>query len=221
MQSKTEDVNKSYKDLFHEYLEKGVELKLYQKIGILFLIVVITGFVGWVWEFCLQEAADGFSALYVKGGNLLPWINIYAIGALIIIATAYRLRKKPWAVFLLSAIFCGALELLAGWLAYIVCDGARYWYYHDQWWAFGNINGFVCPASAFAFGVGALALIYGLLPFCIYLAKKMSKKLFLWISISLFAIVMTDELVNLVLKCLNLPTAMDLYESWGWKYKLK
>ena len=210
--------HKKYPDVKQKYRFE-LELEPYQKIGALLLIVVIAGFVGWVWEFCLQETSIGFQNLYVKGGNLLPWINLYALGALLIILLNFKLKKYPWVVFLVSAVACGLLELLAGWLAYTVYDGARYWYYHDQWWAFGNLNGFVCPMSMLAFGLGALALMYGLLPFCIWLSKKMPKRVFLGIAIGLFAVVMVDELTNLVLKNLDLPTAMNLYESWGWKFK--
>ncbi len=211
----------SSKGVFREYMKGKVKLERYQKIGILFLIVVISGVFGWFWEFLLQESSGGFQTLYIKGGNLLPWINLYAIGAILIITLTYRLRRYPWAVFLVAAVACGLLELLAGWLAYTLFDGARYWNYSEQWWAFGNLYGFICPASVCAFGIGALILIYGLLPWCIKLSQKMSRRVFLIFAIVPFALVMTDEIVNLVLKTFELPTAMDLYESWGWKYKIK
>ncbi len=202
-----------------KYLSGKLKLKSYQKIGIFFLIVVISGFIGWVWEFLLQEFSGGFKHLYIKGGNLLPWINIYAYGALIIVPITFWVRRKPWAVFLISALACGLLEWFAGWVVYTVGNGTRYWDYSGKWWAFGNIDGFVCPASVCAFGLGALALVYWLLPFCINLSLKMSRRAFLTLAISLFAAVMIDDITNLTLKNLNLPTAMNLYESLGWQYK--
>ena len=102
---------------------------------------------------------------------------------------------------------------------YEVGDGTRYWNYLDDWWGIGSINGFVCPASACAFGIGALALVYWLVPLCVRLSKRMSKKVFLTLAITLFTLVMVDDITNLTLKNLGLPTAMNLYESWGWKYK--
>lgn len=209
----------TYKKHYREYLEKGAKLKLYQKIGIIMLIWVIAGFVGWVWEFILAEIEGGFSHLYIKGGNLLPWMNIYAYGAVIIIAVSYKLRRYPWAVFLISAVACGVLELFAGWIVYTVGNGTRYWDYSDSWWGWGNINGFVCPASMVAFGLGALALMYWLLPHVIFWARKMSRRAFLALSITLFTVVMVDDITNLTLKNLGLPTAHDLYLKMGWVFK--
>lgn len=202
-------------------LEEKEELERYQKIGIVLLVFVLCGFIGWVWEFLMQEVAGGFQHLYIEGGNLLPWVNIYGYGAVLILLIAYRFKKHPWAVFLISGLVCGALEGLAGWGAYAFFDKARYWNYLKPWWGFGSINGFVCPVSAIAFGLAALALVYLMLPWCVRIAQKMSKRAFLTLAISLFVIVMVDESVNLVLKLLDKPTAMNLYESWGWEYRSK
>lgn len=198
---------------------RKVKLETYQKVGIFMLIVVISGFVGWVWEFLLAEIHGGFQHLYIKGGNLLPWLNIYAYGAILIIAVSFKLKKHPWAVFLASALACGLLELFAGWVVYTVGNGTRYWDYSDAWWAIGNINGFVCPVSAAAFGLGALALMYWLLPWCVKISLKMSRRAFLTLAISLFAVVMVDDITNLTLKNLGLPTAQNFYEAIGWKFK--
>lgn len=210
---------KSYFTIYHEYLKKGVKLKTWQKVGVAMLVVVLAGFAGWLWEFCLQEIDGGFRHLYIKGGNLLPWINIYAYGALLIILLTYRLRRYPWAVFVVSAVATGLLEWFAGWVVYTVGNGTRYWNYMNDWWGVGSINGFVCPASVIAFGLGALALMYWLLPWCIYLAQKMSRKVFLGVVITLFVLVIVDDVTNLTLKNLGMPTAMNVYESLGWEYK--
>ena len=194
-----------------------ITLQTYQKVGIGFLIFVIAGLVGWLYEFLLAWAETG--QIYMKGGNFLPWMNIYAFGALLIIPLTYKFIKKPWAVFLISTIATGLLELLAGWLVYVIGNGTRYWNYCEGPWAFGSINGFVCPLSATLFGLSALLLMYVVLPFCIMLATKMSKKAFLALTISLFVLVLTDEITNLSLKNLNLPTAIDFYRSIGLEYQ--
>lgn len=209
----------SYKTIFRKYLSEEVRLETYQKIGIVFLIVVIAGFIGWVWEFGLSEVSGGFKYFYIKGGNFLPWINLYAYGALLIIVLTYKIRQYPWAVFLVSALATGVLELISGWLVYVFGDGTRYWDYTKSWWGVGNIDGFVCPASVIAFGLGALLLMYILLPFCIYVAKRISKRAFLVLTIILFTVVMVDELTNLTLKNLGLPTAIDFYRMLGFRYK--
>lgn len=218
MKSKTK-TKLTYKNVRQNYLYGRLKLEKYQKVGILLLIIVISGFVGWVWEFALAEIEGHFQHLYIKGGNLLPWMNIYAYGAMLIMLVSYKLRRRPWAVFIVSALACGLLELFAGWIVYTVGNGTRYWDYRDSFWGFGNIDGFVCPMSAMAFGVGALLLMYWLLPRCIYLAQKMTKRAFLTLAITLFTVVMVDDITNLTLKNLGLPTAQDLYKVLGWVYK--
>ncbi len=209
----------TFKVAFRQYLSKGFHLAKYQKIGIFLLIIVFSGFAGWLWEFSLDEISGGFKHIYIKGGNFLPWINLYAYGAILIIPMTYKLRRYPWAVFVIASIGTGLLELLAGWLVYTLGNGTRYWDYTERWWGFGNINGFVCPVSAITFGIGALLLMYLLVPFCIKLALNMKKRAFLTFTITIFALVMVDDITNLTLKNLGLPTAMDFYHSLGFKYK--
>ena len=198
-----------------DYLE-AAKLDKGQQVGVLLLIIVISGFVGWLWEFLIAEFKGGFQNLYVNGGNILPWMNLYAYGAVVLLLTSYRLRKHPWAVFASGAIVTGLLEWLAGWLVYTVGNGTRYWDYSESWIGVGHINGFVCPASACAFGLGALLLVYFILPHCIRLAKQIPKRTFLIIAISLFAVIMIDDLANLTLKNLDMPTAQDFYVKRGW-----
>ena len=194
-------------------------LDKWQKLGTLMLVVVLSGVFGWIYEVILYFFDGGMKDFYMQGGNFLPWINIYAFGALLILATTWRLCKYQWAVFLISVVTTGLLELVAGWLVYTIGNGTRYWDYNNEIWNFGNIGGFVCLRSVLFFGVSALILTYLIMPFCINLARRMSRKAFLTLAISLFAIVMVDELGNLICKNLGLPTAMDFYKGIGLKYK--
>ena len=195
------------------------KLQTHQKIGILLLVVVFAGFFGWVYEFIFYYFDGGMTDFYMQGGNFLPWINIYAIGALLIIATTWRLRKYPWAVFIISVLVTGILELVAGWLVYTIGNGTRYWDYNTEILNFGNIGGFVCLRSVLVFGISALLLTYIIVPAFILLSQKMSKRAFLILSISLFSIVMIDEIYNLLAsKFFGWPDAMEFYKSIGWKY---
>ena len=207
---------KTFKDFYKDFLNKNVKLETYQKVGILLLVIVISGFVGWMYEFLLALIENG--KIYAQGGNLLPWMNIYAIGAVVLIPITWKIRRYPWLVFLVSTLVTGVVELIGGWLVYEIGNGTRYWNYDSGPWAVGSINGFVCPLSATIFGLSALVLVYFLLPALTYLAKKMSKRAFLTLAITLFALVMIDEITNLTLKNLDLPTAMDFYRSLGLEY---
>ena len=197
---------------------KAKTLKNYQKIGIAMLVFVIAGVVGWIYEFIVAWIENGH--IMMKGGNFLPWINIYAFGALLIIPLTHKFRKNPFLVFLISVLATGLLELVGGWLVYTLGNGTRYWNYDYGLWAFGNINGFVCPLSVTFFGIGGLALVYYVVPFCTMLATRMSKRAFLTLSISLFVLFVGDELINLTLKNLGQSTAMDFYRSLGLEYEV-
>ena len=203
--------------LYNMIMIKKDGLETYQKVGIIFLVVVIAGCVGWAFEFLLGLAETG--RFYMKGGNFLPWMNIYAFGALMMILIGKKLKKNPTAVFLVSAIAAGMLELVAGWLVYTIWDGARYWNYNEGIWVIGSIGGFVCLFSVLGFGVYALILTYLLLPFLEKVARKMPRRRFLTLAVSLFSLVMIDEMTNLTLKNLGMPTAMDFYSSRGLEYR--
>ena len=198
---------------------KEKPLEKYQKIGILMLVVVFAGFFGWVYEMIFYFFDGGTGEFYMQGGNYLPWINIYAIGAILVLATCYRLRSRPWLVFVIATVVCGLLELVAGWLIYTLFNGTRYWDYSTEILNFGNIGGFVCLRSVLFFGVSALFLVYAVMPVCNYLAVKMSKRAFLMLSVSLFTIVMVDEVYNILAsKVFGWPDAMEFYRNMGWKY---
>lgn len=209
----------SFRQLFRDYLDGKLKFEKYQKICVFLLLVVLSGFIGWMWEFFLDETRDGFSRLIIEGGNFLPWINLYAYGALLVIPATRKIRHRPLAVFSVSAVVTGILELISGILVFYVGGGTRYWDYTNVWWGVGHINGFVCPASVVAFGIGSMALVYLLYPFCLYVAKILKKRTLLVLSISLFSIIVVDDLSNLVLKHLGLPNSADFYLSAGWEYR--
>ena len=209
----------TYKSLFKKYLSGELKLEKYQKLGVLFLVIVLSGIFGWLYEFIFYFFDGGTGEFYMQGGNFLPWINIYAIGAVLIIIATHKIKRYPWAVFLVAMVVSGIVELVGGWLVYTLFDGARYWDYNTEILNFGNIGGFVCLRSVLFFGVSALFLTYVMVPFCVFLSKRMSKKAFLILSITLFTIFMVDEVYNLLAsKVFGWPDAMDYYRSIGWKY---
>ena len=67
----------TYRKNFREYLDGKIKFETYQKIGIAFLIVVIAGLVGWLYEFVFTFINEGTGEWYMKGGNLLPWSAQY------------------------------------------------------------------------------------------------------------------------------------------------
>ena len=201
------------------YINKNYKFDKLTMLGIICLIIVISGIFGFIYEFIFYYFNSGMKEFYYRGGNFLPWINIYAIGSLLICFLTFKKRKSPLKVFLISTIICGVLEYIAGYLMYTLGNGFRCWDYNTEILNFGNINGFICLRSVLFFGVSSLLLIYIIVPFCIYLANKLSKRTFLIISISLCSIILIDEIYNLIIaRLFSLPRASDIYKSLGFKY---
>ena len=205
---------KKYKD----YLNKDHNFDKKTMLGIFCLIIVISGMFGWLYEVVFYYFNSGMTEIYWRGGNFLPWINIYAMGAILIYVLTYKKRKNPLFVFIVSMISTGILEYIGGafmeHIMHIKC-----WDYTNEILSFGNINGYVCLRSVLVFGFSALLLMYLIVPLCFYLAKKMPKKAFLILSYTICAIFLFDELYNLIFaNLLNLPRASEVYKELGFKY---
>lgn len=207
------------REKYNNYINKDHSFDKLTMLGIFSLIIVISGMFGFLYEFIFYYFNSGMKEFYWRGGNFLPWINIYATGAVMIYLFTYKHRKKPLKVFLFSFISSGILEYFSGLGMDIFNKGVRCWDYNSEILNFGNIQGYVCLRSVLFFGLSALLLIYAIVPFCFYLAKHMNKKLFLIISISLCSIILIDEFYNLLFaRMLGLPRASTIYKKHGFKY---
>lgn len=207
------------KEKIKNYIEKDHSFDQMTMLGIICLIIVISGVFGFVYEFIFYYFNGGMKEFYYRGGNFLPWINIYAIGSVAIYFLTYRKRKSALKVFLISMISTGVLEFIAGAGMYIIGDGFRCWDYNTEILNFGNIYGFVCLRSVLFFGLSSLLLMYIIVPICFEIARKMNKKTFLIISISICAVFLLDEIYNLLIaRMINLPRASDVYKQLGFHY---
>ena len=178
------------KEFYNDYLDKNHKFDRWTMVGILALLIVITGCFGWLYEFI-------FYLIYYL---------------------TYKHRKKPWKVFLISFLLTGILEYFSG-LGMLLITHKRCWDYNQEILNFGNIGGFVCLRSVMFFGLSALLLMYVIIPFLFFLAKKLNKKVFLTISITLCSIILFDEFYNLLFaRILNLPRAYDVYSKLGIPY---
>ena len=166
------------KEKFKNYLNNDYKFDKSTFIGIISLIIVISGVFGWLYEFIFYFFNSGMKQFYWRGGNFLPWINIYAIGAVIIFFLAYKKRKHPLYIFLISVIATGIIEYIGGYYMENIND-VRCWDYSKEILNFGNINGYVCLRSVLIFGIFSLLLMYLVVPFCFFLATHLNKKTFL------------------------------------------
>lgn len=138
-------------------------------INMLVLIMIISGFFGFIYETIFYRIDLGY---FVKRGSTFgPWIPIYAFGGILITLFSYRFRKNPLWIFLINCLVTGILEYTTGYVLYEFFH-TRLWDYNTEIWNWGNINGFICARSIIFFGLSSLFLIYVLIP----LLKKMVKK---------------------------------------------
>lgn len=207
------------KEKYQKYLNEDHSFDKKTMLGIFCLIIALAGIFGFLYEFIFYYFNSGMKQFYWRGGNFLPWINIYATGSIMIYFLTYKKRKNALKVFLISSVFCGILEYFSGLGMYIIGDGLRCWDYNSEILNFGNIGGFVCLRSVLFFGLSSLLLIYIIVPLCFSLATHMNKKLFLIISISLCSIILIDEFYNLfIARILDLPRASTIYKKIGFHY---
>lgn len=206
------------KEKYLKYLNEDIKFDKETMIGIFCLLVVITGMFGFLYEFIFYYFNGGMKTFYWRGGNFLPWINIYATGSFMIYFLTYKDRKKPLKVFLVGVITTGILEYFSG-LGMDKIAGKRCWDYSQEILGALNINGYVCLRSMLVFGVFSLLLIYLVLPLIFYIAKKSNKKVFITTSIILCSIIMIDEFYNLLIaRIFHLPRAYNVYSKLGVPY---
>lgn len=207
------------KSKYKEYVNRQFKYDKATWLAIFSLIIVLSGIFGFIYEYIFYYFNSGMKTFYWRGSNFLPWINIYATGAMLIFFITFKIRKKPWLVFLLSVLITGILEYSAGYMMYHLKDGIRCWDYNTEILNFGNIDGYVCLRSVLFFGISSLILIYIMFPFVFYLADHVSKKKFLTISYILGFIFLADEIYNLVFtEIFHLPRASGIYKKLGIKY---
>lgn len=207
------------KEVFNKYINDEIKVNKKEFISIISLIIVISGIFGFIYEFIFYYFNGGMKYFYYRGGNFLPWINIYAIGSLTILFFTRKYKKSPIKIFLISVIATGILEFVAGYLVYEIGDGFRCWDYNTEILNFLNIGGFVCLRSVLFFGISSLMLMYGIVPFCYYLKEKIKPKTFFIIAVSLCSLFLFDEIYNLVIaRIINTPRASDVYKKIGFKY---
>ena len=83
------------KKMYDDYLNKDHDFDKMTMIGIFCLIIVIAGVFGFIYEFIFYYFNGGMESFYWRGGNFLPWINIYATGSIMIYILTYKMRRKP------------------------------------------------------------------------------------------------------------------------------
>lgn len=190
-----------------------------QKTTIILLLIVLSGMVGWFYEFIFYYLNSGMKEFYMRGGNFLPWINIYAYGAFLILLLTENRKDKPLQVFLISMISTGILEFLSGYILYGVLGWTKCWDYNQEAFTIINFGGYASLRSILVFGLSGLLLVYVIVPLLKKLVQTKYLNTIFIISIVLCGIFILDELYNLIFaKFLGFPKASYFYQQLGFHY---
>ena len=69
---------------YQRYLNYNKQFDKITLLEIISLLIVIAGNFGFLYEFIFYYFNGGMKNFYWRGGNFLPWINIYATGSILI-----------------------------------------------------------------------------------------------------------------------------------------
>ncbi len=136
-----------------------------------FLVAAVTG---WIYEMLFYRINDG--CFINRGHGFGPWLPIYGFGGLFITLVSERVKGGKLAVFAVSGIISGALELATGAFLYYFLDGLRLWDYNTEIWNFGNIGGFICLRSVLVFAFAGIGFVYKIVPILTKINEKEKDK---------------------------------------------
>jgi hypothetical protein len=129
----------------------------YSRVNMLFMFLFFS-FIGWVFECSLYLFDDD---IIVNRGTMYgPWIPIYGIGGIVIIAVVNRFYKKPLVCFFMIIAVCAPVEYIGAWLLWHTRH-LKYWDYSDY---FLNLQGRICLESMLNFAVMGTLGIYIIAP---------------------------------------------------------
>lgn len=160
------------------------------------MIIIISSIFGFVYETIFYRFDLGY--FIKRGQGLGPWLPIYGVGGFIITLFAYKYKNKTFQVFLISALICGMLEFITGYLLFNIL-GIRLWDYNIEILNYGNIGGYICLRSILFFGISGVFLIKIVLPIINKIYNSWSKKIINTITIIISSIYFIDIIINYII----------------------
>lgn len=165
------------------------------------LLFIIYGFLGWIVEVCYVRIRSGH--FYNRGFLHMPFLPIYAVGAVIISLTLSDL-SSPLIVYLVAVVLTSTLEYIT---SYIMER-----FFHTRWWDYSqnkfNIKGRICLLNSSLFGILAVIVIYIMNPFFLNVTSLIGNRIQV-ILINLFMIGLIVDLAY-TLRDLNYMPVRDI-----------
>lgn len=146
---------------------------------------------GWICEVIFAFFRTG-GAFINRGFLTGPVCPIYGFGILAVLLLCEPFRKKPLAVFALSATATTALELMVG-VTSVRLLHTRLWNYSYMPL---NLDGHICLAFSLIWGVACLAIFYGIHPLVARLVKKIPRRVGMVILFVCSAAILGDLAVH-------------------------
>ena len=154
-------------------------------ITLVFLIFVVSAFIGWSYETLITSIDWGYFA--DRGYLNLPICPIYGFGAVFLLWAFHRM-KNPFGIFWASLISTTIIELLASYmieyLFHMTLWTYKYWPLHFQ--------GRISLWSSVLFGLFGVLLLKCVYPMTRKMTAQLPKVLRWGICLVLFVIILTD-----------------------------
>lgn len=158
-----------------------------------FLIFFFCSFLGYFLE--VFWIYLGTKKIVNRGFLCGPVIPIYGLGSILILFCLFRYYDDPIVVFVFGVIITSALEYFTSFLLEKI--------FHNRWWDYSdvkyNLNGRICLKNSFAFGVLSLFIIYIVTPLLAIFFDLLSFKMWFWIALVLFIILMIDVIYSVII----------------------
>ena len=173
-----------------QYEHKDHEPALFTRkypVTTLVLLFFLFSIIGWCWEVVLHLLSEG---TFVNRGVLHgPWLPIYGTGGVLVLLALYKLRDKPWLEFWATVVVCGVVEYFTAYYLETVYD-RRWWDYVGY---FLNLHGRICAEGLLVFGLGGMAVVYGVAPLFDNLLHKVRHSVLIGLCAALIALFCVDQ----------------------------
>ena len=176
-----------------QYEHKDREPALFTRkypVTTLVLLFFLFSTIGWCWEVVLHLVTAG---TFVNRGVLHgPWLPIYGTGGVLVLLALYKLRDRPWLEFIATIVVCGIVEYFTAYYLETVYD-RRWWDYAGY---FLNLHGRICAEGMLVFGLGGMAVVYGVAPLFDNLLHKVKRSALIALCVALVALFCVDQVYS-------------------------
>ena len=155
-----------------------------------FLLMIIYSVLGWIMEiitvyFYRKKISN-------RGFLIGPYCPIYGTSATLMIILLARYKEDIITLFIMAFIICSVIEYLTSLFMEKIFK-ARWWDYSGR---LLNVDGRVCLANSFAFGILGVLLLYFINPFIISIINKIPIPILSVVTIIILIVFITDCIIS-------------------------